>query len=126
MLIYVDCCYAFAACSAIEFLHHRGPRGHNRVILSPQDLYNNLAPNLNDDDDDDDDDDDNDDDDEEEEEDGDNDEEEEEEDENGVSFPATLNWIVSNGCVLEEACPYTGIPEPPMPLEERQALVHYL
>ena len=105
-------------------MHHRELQGHNRVILSPQDIYNNLGHNLNDDDDDDDEEEE-----EEEEEDGDDnddDEEEEEEEENGVTFAETLLWISSNGCVLEEACPYTGIVAPPIPPEERQALVKYL
>jgi len=50
------------------------------------------------------------------------DETEEEEEENGASFSKTLNWIASNGCVLEEACPYTWIAAPPIHLEERQTL----
>lgn len=36
----LDCCFAFVVCAAIEALHHN--QGGNRILLSPQDLYNNL------------------------------------------------------------------------------------
>ncbi|GAU34285.1 hypothetical protein TSUD_19900 [Trifolium subterraneum] len=84
-----ECCYAFVVCEAIEYLHHK--EGGNRALLSPQDLYNNLAfnPNVIVQD-------------------------------HGQALNQTLNWIIHNGCVLESSCPYTGILQPPTPLWERE------
>ncbi|MCI11384.1 hypothetical protein A2U01_0032484, partial [Trifolium medium] len=133
------CCYAFAACDAIAYLHHKKQQGQRRVILSPQDLYNNLVfgPNENDeeeegnDDDDDDDADEDEDGDEDDDEDQDEDEDDDDDDDedgdgdedegHGKYIDETLNWIIVNGCVLEETCPYKfGVVEPPEPLDDRQ------
>ncbi|MCI06165.1 cathepsin 7-like [Trifolium medium] len=45
--MYAECCYAHAAVGGVEYLHHRKQRGQNRVILSPQDIYNNLVYGQN-------------------------------------------------------------------------------
>ncbi|GAU20104.1 hypothetical protein TSUD_381960 [Trifolium subterraneum] len=104
-----ECCYADAALGGVKYLHHRKQVGQNRVILSPQDIYNNLVYGQNEVDDDDD-----------EEEEEEDDDEEEEEDKHAKTSMQTLAWIRENGCVLEEACPYTGIAVPPKPLAERR------
>jgi hypothetical protein len=87
LLIHTECCYAFVVCEAIEYLHHK--QGGNRVLLSPQDLYNNQAYNPN-----------------------------AIVQDHGQHLNQTLNWIIYNGCVLEASCPYTGILQPPRPLWE--------
>ncbi|XP_058768930.1 ervatamin-B-like [Vicia villosa] len=38
-----DCCFAFTACAAVEVLHHKHPDSQIRVVLSCQDLWNNLV-----------------------------------------------------------------------------------
>jgi hypothetical protein len=65
-----------------------------------------------------------DDDEDEDEDDDDEDENQDNEDEvrsmeHGKSIYETLDFIFWNGCVLEDACPYTGIAVPPRPLAER-------
>ncbi|XP_058783478.1 uncharacterized protein LOC131658166 [Vicia villosa] len=89
-----ESCFAFASCAAVEFLYHRHPNFEQRVLLSPQDLWNNLVDvNLlmgADDD-----------------------------DEGGCSIPLALTWIRDHGCVLEEDSPYLGVLQHPLPLNER-------
>jgi hypothetical protein len=85
LLIHTECCYVFVVCEAIEYLHHK--QGGNRVLLSPQDLYNNQAYNPN-----------------------------AIVQDHEQRINQTLNWIIYNGCVLEASCPYTGILQPPRPL----------
>ncbi|XP_058768897.1 uncharacterized protein LOC131642694 [Vicia villosa] len=38
-----DYCFAFASCAAVEFLYHRHPDFGQRVLLFPQDIWNNLV-----------------------------------------------------------------------------------
>ncbi|XP_045802679.1 cathepsin L-like [Trifolium pratense] len=95
-----ECCYAHAAVGAVEYLHHRKQHGQNRVILSPQDIYNNLVYGQNG-----------------VEEDA---QEDDEVDKHAKTSMQTLAWICENGCVLQAACPYTGVAVPPKPLAERR------
>ncbi|XP_058783477.1 uncharacterized protein LOC131658165 [Vicia villosa] len=122
-----ESCFAFASCAAVEFLYHRHPNFEQRVLLSPQDLWNNLVDvNLlmgADDDEDDsdgaDDDEDGSNDDEDDSDGADDDEDGSDDDEGGCSIPLALEWIRDHGCVLEEDSPYLEVLQHPLPLNER-------
>lgn len=98
LILFSGCCWALTSVEAMECIFHIKNRDKGPILLSPQDLVNNLKePKVS---------------------------EIDSEGCYGVAIREAFLWIMENGCVTEDDCPYKGQRQARNP--NRQVLLHLM